>query len=98
MFSSPEALILQARQQFDGLLALVEDAKHERIDRVEAKLFAELLGLGLTLLRQFVAQQGTGDPGPELATATGTWKRLEGLHHRRYVSIFGELTVDRTAY
>ena len=90
MFSSTEALILQARHQFDGLLALVESAKHERIDRVEAKLFAELLGLGLTLLRQFVAQHGTGDAGPELTTATGTWKRLENLHPRRYVSIFGE--------
>jgi hypothetical protein len=98
MFSSPEALILQARQQFDGLLALVEGAKHERIDRVEAKLFAELLGLGLTLLRQFIAQHGTGDAGPELTTATGTWKRLENLHPRRYVSIFGELTFDRIAY
>jgi hypothetical protein len=98
MFSTPEALILQARQQFDGLLALVEGAKHERIDRVEAKLFAELLGLGLTLLRQFVAQHGIGDAGPELATATGRWKRLENLHPRRYVSIFGELTFDRTAY
>src|SRR5277367_3492621 len=98
MFSSPEALILQARQQFDGLLALVEGAKHERIDRVEAKLFAELLGLGLTLLRQFVSQHGTGDAGPTLTTATGTWKRLADLHPRRYVSIFGELTFDRTVY
>jgi hypothetical protein len=98
MISTPEALVLQARQQFDALLALVEAAKDKRIDRVEGQLFGELLGLGLTLLRQFIAQHGTGDAGPMLDTATGTWKRLEDLHPRRYVSIFGELTFDRTVY
>lgn len=98
MISSLEPLILQAREQFEALLALVEGAGKERIDRVEAKLFGELLRLGLTLLRRFIAQHGSGDAGPTLATATGTWKRLEDLHPRRYVSIFGELTFDRTAY
>jgi hypothetical protein len=98
MLFTPETLVLQARQQFDALLALVESARHERLDRVEGQLFAELLGLGLTLLRQFVAQHGTGDVGPTLDTATGTWLRLADLHPRRYVSIFGELTIDRTVY
>src|SRR5580693_4086648 len=98
MFSSPETLILQARQQFDGLLALVEGAKNERVDRVEGQIFTELLRLGLTLLRQYVAQHGTGDLGLALVTETGTWKRLEDLHSRRYVSIFGELSIDRTVY
>jgi hypothetical protein len=98
MFSTPETLVLQARQQFDALLVLVEAARDERLDRVEGQLFCELLGLGLTLLRQFVAQHGTGDVGPSLATATGTWQRQEELHPRRYVSIFGELTIDRTVY
>ena len=98
MVSSLEDLVLQAREQFETLLALVEGAGNERIDRVEGKVFVELLGLGLTLLRQFVAQHGTGDVGSTLATGTGTWKRLEDLHPRRYVSIFGELTFDRTVY
>ena len=98
MVSSLEVLVLQAREQFETLLALVEGAGNERIDRVEGKLFGELLSLGLTLLGRFVAQHGTGDVGPTLATATGTWKRLEDPHPRRYVSIFGELTIDRTVY
>ena len=98
MFSSPETLILQARQQFDTLVALVEGAKNERIDRVEGQIFTELLRLGLTLVRHYVAQHGTGDCGPTLLTETGTWKRLEDLHSRRYVSIFGELSFGRTVY
>jgi len=98
MISTPEALVLQARRQFDALLALVEACENERIDRVEGQIFAGLLSLGLTLLRQFVAQHGAGDAGPILDTATGIWKRLEDLHPRRYVSIFGELTIDRAVY
>src|ERR1700676_1561189 len=98
MISRHETLILQAREQFDALLALVEEAQGQRIDRMENDLFGGLLSLGLTLLRQFVAQHGTGDAGPLLDTAAATWKRLESLHARRYVSIFGELTIDRTVY
>ncbi len=98
MLSPPESLVLQARRPFDTPLALVEAALNERIDRVEGQIFAELLGLGLTLLRPFIAQHGSGDAGPMLDTATGTWQRLEDLHPRRYLSIFGELTLDRTVY
>ena len=83
MLSTPDALVLQAPQQFDALLALVDSSRNERIDHVEGQLFAELLGLGLTLLRQFVALQGSGDAGPTLATATGTCKRLDDLRPRR---------------
>ena len=98
MISTHEELVLQAHQQFGMLLALVEEAKGQRIDCVEGDVFGGLLGLGLILMRQFVASKGTGDVGPLLDTATGTWKRLESLHPRRYVSIFGELTIDRTVY
>lgn len=98
MRSTPESLVLQARRQFEALLAFVETTKGQRLDRVESDLFGELLNLGLTLVRQVVAAQGTGDVGPELTNAAGTWKRLENLHARRYVSIFGELAIDRTVY
>src|SRR5271169_2108818 len=98
MISTHEELVLQAHQQFDALLALVEEAKSQRIDCFEGDVFGGLLGMGLTLVRLFVVDKGTGDIGPSLDTAAGTWKRLENLHPRRYVSIFGELTIDRTVY
>ena len=98
MISSRESLILQARQQFETLVAWVEEAKGTRLDRVESALLDGLLGLGLSLVRCFVAQHGTGDVGPSLDHAAGTWKRLADLHPRRYVSIFGELTIERTVY
>jgi hypothetical protein len=98
MISTHEGFVLPAHQQFDALLALVEKAKGQRIDCVEGDVFGGLLGLGLTLVRLFVANQGTGDAGPSLDTAADTWKRLENLHRRRYVSIFGEMMIDRTVY
>jgi hypothetical protein len=98
MISTREEFVLQAHQQFDALLALVEKAKGQRIDCVEGDVFGGLLGLGLTLVRLFVTTQGTGDAGPSLDTAAGTWKRLENLHPRRYVSVFGEMNIDRTVY
>jgi hypothetical protein len=98
MISTHEELVLQAHEQFDALLALVEEAKSQRIDCFEGDVFAGLLGMGLTLVRLFVHTKGTGDAGPSLNTAAGAWKRLENLHPRRYVSIFGELTIDRTVY
>jgi hypothetical protein len=89
---------VQARQQFDALCAFVSAARGERLDRVEAELFTQLLALGRTLLQHLLAAEGTGDVGATLATATGNWKRLKDLHPRRYVSIFGELTIVRTVY
>ena len=74
MISTHEELVLQAHQQFDALLALVAEAKSQRIDCFEGDVFAGLLGLGLTLVRLFVVNKGTGDAGPSLDTATGTWK------------------------
>lgn len=98
MISTREKLVLQAHRQFDTLLALVEEAKSQRIDCFEGDVFGGLLGLGLTLLRLFVVNKGTGDTGPSLDTAAGVCKRLENVHPRRYVSIFGELLIDRTVY
>jgi hypothetical protein len=98
MISTREVFVLQAHEQFDALLALVQEAKGQRIDCLEGDVFAGLLGLGLTLVRLFVDAQGTGDAGPSFDTSAGTWKRLENVHPRRYVSIFGELMIDRTVY
>ena len=58
----------------------------------------KLLGLGHSLLSAFVAKQGDGDLGPQAETAQGrSARRLPEPQERRYVSIFGELTITRTA-
>jgi hypothetical protein len=101
MIIAPEQAALKAQQQFDALRDFVDQAVHDgqRIGAVERELFRQLLGLGHTLLSAFVAQQGDGDVGPQAETAEGqVARRLPERHDRRYVSIFGELTITRAVY
>jgi hypothetical protein len=98
---TPEQTALKAREQFDALWAFVQQAARDgqRIDTVEREVFRQLLSLGHTLLSAFVAEQGDGDLGPEAETGIGqSARRLPERHDRRYVSIFGELTITRVAY
>ncbi|HMB06915.1 MAG TPA: hypothetical protein VKP69_24665, partial [Isosphaeraceae bacterium] len=92
---------LKAQQQLDHLQDLVRQAAQagQRIDSVERDLMRHLLALGHTLLSSFVAQQGDGDLGPQAPASEGhTARRLPERHSRRYVSIFGELTITRAVY
>src|SRR4051812_27795389 len=101
MIITPEQAALKAQHQFDALRDFVEQAAQDgqRIDTVERELFRQLLGLGHTLLSAFLAAQGDADLGPQAATPEGSIvRRLHERHERRYVSIFGELTIDRVAY
>jgi hypothetical protein len=101
MILAPEQAALKAQQQFDALRDFVQQAARDgqRIDSVEREVFRQLLGLGHTLLSAFVAAHGDGDLGPQAETPEGrTVRRLPERHDRRYLSIFGELTIDRVAY
>ncbi len=96
-----ELAALNPQAQFEQMLAFVRQAADDglRIDSVERDLMRQLLALGYTLLCSFVASQGDGDVGPEVTTPEGdTARRLPEHHDRRYVSIFGELTISRFVY
>src|SRR5947199_6809019 len=101
MIITPEQAALKAQHQFDALRDFVQQAARDgqRIDTVERELFRQLLGLGHTLLSAFVAAQGDGDLGPEAETPEGRpVRRPPERHDRRYLSIFGELTIARVVY
>ena len=99
MMMTKERAILKAKEKFQDLLVLVEAASDEqlRIDEVERSLFAELLALGLQLLSAFVAAAGKGDEGTKVKHNGKTLKRMP-KSDKRYVSIFGELAIDRYVY
>jgi hypothetical protein len=101
MIISQEQALLKAQAQLDQLIESVHSAVEEsrRIDQVERDLIAQLLDLGLTLLNLFVAEHGDGDLGATAGTDEGrTLRRLPQTHERRYVAIFGELTIPRVVY
>ncbi len=65
---------------------------------VERGLWQRLLRLGHTTLSQFFALQGSGDVGDTVTLPDGqVCARLPQLHTCRYVSIFGEFALARTA-
>jgi hypothetical protein len=101
MMMTQECAFLKAQTQLRQVEAFVEQASNEgqRIDRVERELFSQLLALGRTLLEAFVAGQGDGDVGAELEISDGRrLRRLKDVHVRRYLSIFGELLIQRRVY
>jgi hypothetical protein len=100
MMMTQEQALLKAQEQLQAIQAYVEEAsgQQERIDKVERSLFAQLLALGRTLLEGFVAAQGDGDVGPTLDHDECTRKRSADVQPRRYLSIFGELRIERFVY
>jgi hypothetical protein len=82
-------------QEFVRLAAQDGRAVHE----VERGLWQRLLQMGHACLEQFLRLQGNGDMGESVTLPTGEQlQRLEDLHERRYVSIFGEFLLQRVVY
>ncbi len=94
-----EKQLLKAEEKFQQLKALVEAAGEEelRVDEVERSLFAELLKLGLHLLKAFVAQAGDGDEGKGVTHNKQNLSRQK-KSRKRYLSVFGELNIKRYTY
>ena len=100
MIMSQEQAIFKAKMEFSRIEANVHQAATagQRIDNFERDLWEQLLGLGHILMQVFVEKQGTGDLGETFEYEGRTLKRLDKEHARRYVSVFGELKINRTVY
>jgi hypothetical protein len=69
------------------------------VHQVEADLWDLALQLGRRSLAAWFAACGSGNLGPTLTLPDGREvQRLEHLHSRRYVSIFGVFQLERTVY
>jgi hypothetical protein len=74
-------------------------AEGQPIHEVENGLWDLALQVGRRALGVFLDCHGTGDLGPAMTLSDGREvQRLEKLHSRRYVSIFGPFVLQRTAY
>ncbi|MGH8337375.1 MAG: ISKra4 family transposase [Gammaproteobacteria bacterium] len=100
MILSQEQALLKGQQEFQQVAAFVAQAsaKGQPIHEVERGLFQQLMKLGHVMLEGFVQSQGSGDLGSTLEHQGQTLRRLEQMHDRRYVSIFGELIITRHVY
>lgn len=90
--------------------SVVERVRHaadeqQAIHQVEETIFRSLLVMGRWLLRAYLDMAGTGDVGPTLTVrgdatseADQQLPRLDQLHERPYLSIFGAMAIERTCY
>lgn len=87
--------------QFEEMQEFVRQAAKDgrAMHEVERGLWQRLRQIGHTCLEQFLRLQGNGDLGESVTLPTGeVGQRLEELHERRYVSIFGEFRLQRVVY
>src|SRR5580692_1933811 len=91
-------LMQNAVPQIVDLLA-VATVNAQPIHEVENGLWDLLLRVGNQALAAFIANHGTGDLGATVTLRDGQEiQRLEELHTRRYVSIFGAFALQRAVY
>lgn len=100
MIMAQERSILKAKDQLDQVAHWVRRASHDNrsIDQVERDLWQQMQQIGRSMLNAFVEGQGSGDLGPTIEHGGCTLRRLDQKHGRRYVSVFGELSIQRTVY
>jgi hypothetical protein len=79
--------------------------QHQPIHQVEEAIFRRLLVVGRWMLQAFLDMAGTGDVGPTVNVAGDSptdpgqeLPRLEQARTRPYLSIFGEIDIERICY
>lgn len=90
-----------AIETVQDLFSLMQRARDEgeALHIVEKDIWRSVLRLGRQALQWFLNQQGTGDMGETVVLEDGrTLRRLEDLHSRSYLSVFGEFNLPRTVY
>jgi len=101
MIMAQENALLKAKEEFQKIEETIRQATilGKQIDVVEENLWDQMLSLGRLMLTSFVAGQGTGDLGPTLEYEGRILKRLDRLHAKPYMSVFGALPpIERTIY
>lgn len=89
----------EARQEFNAILEfIIQSARSQEIHQVEESLHRMLLRLGRLLLEVFILAVGTGKLGEVLVTKEGEVYRYLRDSTRKYMSIFGEITISRAYY
>jgi len=101
MIMAQENALLKAKEEFQKIEETIRQAtiQGKRIDVVEENLWDQMLSLGRLMMTSFVAGQGAGDLGPTLEYEGRILKRLDRLHAKPYMSVFGALPpIERTVY
>lgn len=92
-----EGAVDRARREVGELVAETFDGAHGGLVDVERGLFEGLLRIGRDIMAFWFAAQGNGDVGETVEHEGRTLQRLP-VRPKRYVSVFGEIMIQRVAY
>lgn len=94
-----EEKVLQARAEFNRVIDFVTgEALTLELHCVEGEVFRMLLRLGRILLELFLRSVGTGHLGRTVTMEDGSVLGYRRVSPRKYLSIFGEVTIVRAYY
>jgi hypothetical protein len=92
--------IIKASELFVHLKTSLQNevGKGTSLTEIERMIFDLLLPIGKALEEGYVESFGTGDVGSTIEQEGQIYHRFEKLHEKRYISVFGEMQIARTAY
>ncbi|MCP4460417.1 MAG: ISKra4 family transposase, partial [Cytophagales bacterium] len=97
---SIEEMVLEGQMEVKELFEFVKN-NAEAMDAysMEQNIFDRVMGIGLTAMKGYFAEKGTGDIGDVLELEGGTiLKKKKMLLWKNYFSVFGKFGVPRTCY
>ena len=97
---SIEEILLEGQMEVKELFEFVRD-NAEAMDAysMEQGIFSRIMAIGLSAMKGYFAEKGTGDVGNGLELKDGTiLKKEKRLLWKNYFSIFGKLGVPRSCY
>ncbi len=97
---SIEKMVLEGELGVNQLFEFVmNNAEAMDAYSMEQAIFSRVMGIGLTAMKGYFAQKGTGDVGDVLKLEDGTTLNKEKrLLWKNYFSVFGKFGVPRTCY
>jgi len=97
---SIEEMLLEGQMEVKELFEFVmNNAEAMDAYSMEQRIFSRILGIGLSAMKGYFAEKGTGDIGNVLELEDGTiLKKEKRLLWKNYFSVFGKLRVPRTCY
>ena len=93
-------MLLEGQAEVKELFEFVKDSV-ATMDAytIEQNIFFGILAIGLSAMKGYFAEKGTGDVGCSLELEDGTaLKRQKPIFPKNYFSIFGKFSVPRTCY
>ena len=99
--ANSEEIVLQIREQFEGLLQLVCNTQEQNTPtayEVELSVFRRLLELGKRLLLLFFVSQAQKLHDPNVTTPQGQCLPYHTQKRKSYLCIFGKISFHRSYY